>query len=113
MEIEEAIRWFEYEMACGNCSHDFHKRNAYEYAIKTFIEKMESEKNEPLTKDEILRMNDDPVFVVPNNSKWKPLWCIVYSNAAYFGGADFTFFKKTLYASDGEYGWIAYRHPTK
>lgn len=88
--------------------------NAIESARAAIREKLEREKNEPLTLDELKMMIGEPVFIVTSGLKE---WCIVHSyHRPEVIGRSFIMTRRTaekrLYAFD-DYGktWTAYSHP--
>lgn len=68
MTIEEAINELRYPLKQRN---DPESRNAFldavEMAIDSLRAQQEAEKNEPLTLEEMRKMDGEPVYVVPQN----------------------------------------------
>ncbi len=77
----------------------------------------ESEKNEPLTPEELTEMDGEPVWLV--SSVDEPQWAIV-ANDSYFHGKIISFFctggvewEFDLYGDNDGETWLAYRHKPK
>lgn len=87
---------------------------AVQMAISALRAQQQTEKNEPLTLEQLRRMDGEPVFVVamPGSPKEKfyPEWCIVSiigeRGAATIGGVEHTWYDFEDYGTE----WLAYRH---
>lgn len=81
-------------------------------AIEALKEKIEREKNEPLTFDELRRMRGKPVWVQPPDMPEYGRWAIV-RGAGEFNGDKMLFIENDFTCR--EYGrvWLAYRHELK
>ena len=114
MTIDEAIKQTENvislsRMAVGDV---FQANNDYwETVLNTLREKRDAEKNEPITKEEIEKMNREPVFFVPlKNKDAIHGWSIIHDGSITSRSeakpALMYFFYLKNYGTD----WIAYRH---
>lgn len=117
MGIEEAIQWFESELAGGKCSPTCQQCNANEYALEALREKQQAEKNDPLTLEELRKMDGQPAFFVCVDHIHLSMWCIVWVSDI-FGKKKVeahgrTFMVHREFLEDFSYGkhWIAYRSP--
>lgn len=97
---------------------------AVQMALSALRAQQEAEKNEPLTRDELLTMNGKPVWCEDGNGNacWC-LICVIHDKGCVFMDAvdnetglwDGDYYGMT---GDGKHGlhllgWIAYRHPPK
>jgi len=92
-------------------------KEALDMALAALRAQEEAEKNEPLTPEELLEMDGEPVWLV--SSVDEPQWAIV-ANDEYFHGKIISFFcaagvewEFDLYGDNDGEDWLAYRHKPK
>ena len=86
---------------------------AMNMAIAALREKEARENQKPLTIEELWKMHDEPVYVVPlgksrKDKLWKE-WCVMQDDTAYVPGIEYWSWKIADYGDL----WIAYRHKPK
>lgn len=123
MTIEEAINQLNTlfvpfpECLWDHQTYDTNK--ALKMAIDALREKQKAENIGPLTLEELLQMEGQPVWVVPADPKDPCRWCIVSGTSALIAGCDYPWYSEYDYRTDlkdgkgkeGKGGWVAYRRP--
>lgn len=113
MKIEEAIKAL--QNIIEYWTHKPTEQEAARMAIEALKEKLEAEKNEPLTMEELEKMETGPVYVVPSdpwmvNHGWKE-WCVwlAKDKLAMIPGIEYKDWNLKDYGKE----WIAYRREPK
>lgn len=114
MTIEEAIKRIRQHIAVhriGEHPH-IHIREALDMAIAALREKAEREDPQPLTIEQLLQMDQEPVYVVPLNHGKDTVaeWCVMWHDEAAIPGDECW-----AWPINNNYGktWIAYRNKPK
>ena len=89
-------------------------REACRIAADALRAQQQTEKNDPLTLEELRGMDGEPVYVVQTDSgkyaRFAPEWCIIHTygddGSADIGGIDYDHYWFNEYERD----WLAYRH---
>ncbi len=115
-EIEKAIQEFE-DNAYHNSLHPEISEKSKAVALATLLAQRETGRNDPLTPEELLEMDGEPVWLV--SSVDEPQWAIVV-NDSYYHGKIVSFFcagcvewEFDLYGDNDGETYLAYRHKPK
>ncbi len=118
MNRQEAIKWYETKLHVNETLGLVGRQNeAARLAIAALRAQEEAEKSEPLTPEELLEMDGEPVWLV--TSVDEPQWAIV-ANDGYYHGKIISFFcagcvewEFDLYGDNDGETYLAYRHKPK